>query len=1120
MSRVRLTRLLSVALLAGVARADLLSPELVAAAERGEVAAAMKAARAHPGGPAEARAAAAWVWWSQGQRRKALEVATRARTEGAAGALALWVQARVGLETGDYPSALGLARDLVSREPGVATQLLLGEVLHVTGAREEASEAFAAAIRAYNGLTDPSAFERLQGARAARFGKDPYGAVKHLGALVADHPDMASAYFEFGEVFRTHYQTGDALIEYRRGLEQRPDDGRMKASEAWMMWEDGPRSEAVEVAKAALALSPDEPRAWLVLAQAASAKRDWTAARHAAEKALERNPSDPRMLAHQVEVLLAADDEAAAEASRQRCLGVDPAYAELDRVLGDAAQDDRRIEDALEHYGRGLERDPRHTGCLLRRGSLLLREGMLSRAREDLERARFLDPFLVKAVNYLKILDRFEDFSHVPLETGVLALSPYGPSSAGPFFRDRLDRMIASLAKEHDHTLRESIRVEVFANQDWMNARAMGLGIEFGAGFSFGRCLTFFSGPSEAGRMGWWRTMRHEIAHTFHSDRADRGKVPAWFTEGLATFIEGPRGSFADGVLRAAHFAGELTPLEELVHWKYGGAKLYLHYLQGGVAMDWLRTRTGHQDWNRYLDLFAQGKDTEEVLGQVLGGGDMASWSAEYAAHLDRACQALRTDMVFSIPPLALQEAARGGDVEARAKLALILARKGQADKAAKLLEGLSGAEAGRAEAFVARARKAPDTAARLEAARADFPLDPALPRELGVWLLRQGDRAGAVQALEDALGVDPGDLKSAELLAGLYSGADQQDRRRRVLRELLATNPDHAWAAWELAKDAKARKRFDEARDLVRTALDVDAYHPDVFRELAALSARLGDTREARRAWAAYVGVRRVGVGPSRMGAPLPAPPEAAPSPSARPPADPVHWLPGVPLARREAQALDLLEELVGEEAPELALAGMADALGRELVEWGADAPLDVVPTLHLLMHGAHGPRPARAAAIALGWSRRGEAGGFLLAAREAGEEGPFGEGTAAAAATAALQALAVRPADRLSAWWEEAREGTSLGWLTTALQERGYPDAPAVADGEAKLMTVVLEDEAWYRAYAARLRLVDLVGSRAGRGGFHPQVSGHRPFEEVRALGRAAFRRVLKERQLARQR
>lgn len=1108
------------ACLAAAARADLVPPEVVAHAERGELASAMRAARSHPGGPSEARAAAAWVWWSQGQRSKAREVAARAVAEGAAGPLAPWVQARVDLETGAYDAALVAARDLVARAPGVATHLLLGEVLQVTGARKQAGEAFAAAIRTFNALGDPTPFQRLQGARAARMGKDPYGAIKHLEALIQAQPDMGSAYFEFGEVFRVHYQTGDALLEYRRGLTKRPDDARLKAAEAWMLWEDGPRSEAVKAAKAALELAPDEPRAWLVLAQAAVAARDWKAARHAAAKALERNPEAPRELAHQVEVLLAAGDEVGAEAARQRCLAVDPAYAELDRVLGDAAQTDRKTAQALEHYGRGLERDPRHTGCLLRRGALLLREGLLSRAREDLERARFLDPFLVKAVNYLKILDRFEDFGHVPLETGVLALSPYGPGAAAPFFRDRLDRMIADLATVHDHRLREDIRVEVFANQDWMNARAMGLGVEFGAGFSFGRCLTFFSGPSEAGRMGWWRTMRHEIAHTFHSDRAASGPVPAWFTEGLATYLEGTRGSFAEGVLRAAHFAGELTPFDELVHWKYGGAKLYLHYLQAGVAMDWLRKRTGHQDWNRYLDLFGQGRSTEEVLAQVLGGGDMASWAAEYQAHLDQACRALRADMVFSLPPLALQEAARGGDPEARAKLALILARKGQAKKAVQLLEGLSGPEAGRAGAFVARAQKAADTAARLEAARVDFPGDPAIPRELGVWLLRQGDRAGAIQALEDALGVDPGDLKAAEVLAGLYAGANQQDRRRRVLRELLASNPDHAWAAWELSLDAEARKRHGEALGHVRTVLDVDAYHPEVFRRLAVLATRQGDLREARRAWAAFVGVRRAGVGPSRMGAPLPAAPDTRPAPTPRPRVEPVHWLPEVPLAQREAQALDLLDELAATAAPEVAVAGLADALGRELAEWGPDAALDVVPTLHLLMHGAHGARPARAAATALGWARRGEAAGFLLAARGATEEGPFGEGSAGVAAVIALQALAVRPADRLAAWWKEARDGTSLTWLTTALQERGYPDAPAVADGEAKLMAVVLEDDAWYRAYAARVRLVDLLGNRAGRGGFHPGVTGRRSFEEVRAQGRAAFRRVLKARKIARDR
>lgn len=1108
-------------------RAESVPLEVARKVEAGEVREALAAAQTLAGSRGEALFWSSWVWLQAQQDRRALEVAARAVAEGYPPHGPELVRARVLFREGSYALALALAEAQVRGRPDIPGLVLVGEVALTMGDRPRAEVAFTEAVRIFNAAPEASPEERLLAARAGRLNRDPYGAVKHLGALQSDHPWMVRAHFELGEVFREHYQTGDAADEYRAGLKVRPRSPLLRASLALALAEEGKLSAAVAEARSALEGDPDQPRAWQVLAMVAARKEDWEAALQAVRRTQAANPHDPGSLALEAEVLLRAGRRAEAEEAGRRCLAVNPHFAELDLAFGRAALSRRAEAEAIEHFTRGLGRDPRCAPCLFERGETHMKAGRLAPAREDLEAARYLDPFMVRAVNFLKILDRFEVFSHVPLHGGVLATSPYGPSAVSPTLRRALDAMLADLTRDLDHALGEAVRVEVFGDEQWMNARALGLGVEFGAGFSFGRCLTFAVGPTHPHSMAWTRTMRHELVHTFNADRVAPAMCPAWFTEGLATFMEGPREERANGILKAARCLGELSSLRELIRWGYTSKKTYQHYMQGAVAIEWLLSRTGPRGFNQVLDRFRAGDASVPALEAVLGEG-IEALEVDYARFLEAAVDRLPGDLEFRFPSPARAAAAARGEVPARLAQGLFLARTGSPAEARALVEGLPGPEAARVRARALFAERAAGAEAALEEAGRLFPGDYGLALELGMERLRDGDRAGARAALERAHALHPGGRRAAALLAQQLAEQGDIAARAGVLERLLAADRDHAWAARELAGLRAAEGRLDEAARLLEQALGVDATHPDLWLRLARVRAAQGKPDRARAAYAGYVGVSRLGVGPARLGAAIPDPLKTAPVdpgadggpvPPPAPPAGAGGWLEPVTRPARGRDVPWLVGHLAQEEGAAVAMAGLADALGRELAEWGSQVHLDVVPGLRRALHGEFGARAARAAAIQLGRARYPEAAGFLMAARGVGgEEGPEGEGEAREAVLEALEALAVRPRENLEPWWQAMGSQSADEWFRSSLAERGYPDAPEVEDGALKLLTVVLEDEAWYRAHAAHLRLSRALGVRAGRGGFEAGTYGLPGFASVRTQAVTAFKRVLKERHLGR--
>jgi tetratricopeptide (TPR) repeat protein len=88
--------------------------------------------------------------------------------------------------------------------------------------------------------------------------------------------------------------------------------------------------------------------------------------------------------------------------------------------------------------------------------------------------------------------------------------------------------------KHYNYTPPLPVKIEFFKDKKDFMVLVAGHPVESGIlGVCFGKVISFLS-PS-SGKANWAMVISHELAHTFHVEQT-RGRVPRWFTEGLAEF--------------------------------------------------------------------------------------------------------------------------------------------------------------------------------------------------------------------------------------------------------------------------------------------------------------------------------------------------------------------------------------------------------------------------------------------------------------------------------------------------------------------------------------------------------------------------------------------------------
>jgi len=133
--------------------------------------------------------------------------------------------------------------------------------------------------------------------------------------------------------------------------------------------------------------------------------------------------------------------------------------------------------------------------------------------------------------------------------------------------------------------------------------------------------------------------------------------------------------------------------------------------------------------------------------------------------------------------------------------------------------------------------------------ARKQHPEDVRFPQLQARSLFDAGDRSGALAVMESTARAFPKDTSTQYALADLYSDAGRTQDAERVLRQVLAADPNNPNALNYLGYHLAVRgDQLDEAIRLVRRALDAEPNNAAYLDSLGWAHFRRGDLAEAEK--------------------------------------------------------------------------------------------------------------------------------------------------------------------------------------------------------------------------------------------------------------------------------
>jgi tetratricopeptide (TPR) repeat protein len=636
--------------------------------------------------------------------------------------------------------------------------------------------------------------------------------------------DYWPAEFECGRLFLEKYNFEKASQSLDKVLTINPRAAEAMVSKGTAALERFDLDEAEQMADRALKINPRLTSALRLRADillVAGAPAD---ALKSLDKALEVNPREEATLARQAACYLLQDKqgdfkEVVAKVTKQnpKC-GL--FYAELASKL-----DERKwYPEAEKYYKQALKLRPHLSAARNQLGLLYMRLGQEDDAKTVLEQATQADPFNVRVVNSLRVLDHLETYETIKTEHFLVRFDPKHDKALANFIAKYLEKLYSDFADLFQYRPDGPFLIEVLNNHDMFSGRVISLPDLRTIGACTGRMVAMCSPHDKAGRItepfNWARVLRHELVHVFNLEQT-RFKVPHWFTEGLAVSQEGfPMPPLWYQLLKKRVGSGDLMNLDN-IHLGFirptTGEDWQLAYLQSFQYVEYLKKTHGKERIGDFLKAYGEGLNTDDILAKYCKV-TKADFEQGYRKHLENLVREFAgkpAEKVLSFKELETALAKDPDNPDLNAQLA---------DRYLSLDKEM--------------ARKLADKAL---AARPKHPLATCVRAQLS-------DRAEAARMLDDALDTKNPDLHVLRLLAKLRLDAKEYDAAARVLEMGRKAEPyENAW----LIELARVYRKTENKEKLIGVLIDLAPTNADDLearRLLAELLLKAGRNAEAER--------------------------------------------------------------------------------------------------------------------------------------------------------------------------------------------------------------------------------------------------------------------------------
>ncbi len=701
--------------------------------------------------------------------------------------------------------------------------------LHWRGQIEASGNCYAALLRS----SDRPAVR----AEAAWALNDLQGANSWFQQAMREDPDDVATLVRWGDLYANSHQDAEAMDIYREALERDASNPYAQLGAARVL--AGGFDDAANAFLTPLLTDPetaDGAKVGALLLKARvgleNASRDAAlAALDVAAEIVERNDWPPLQI---YALRAAADLLANVTDSRwtEMSLEYNPHYGGIYAVPAHFYVITRRYRGAIDLYQKAVDIESGLASAHEELGVNLLRDNQVSRARKHLVTAHDQDRFSPIAVNTLRLLDSFVNFTlindpELPGDDGLipvtLRLHKQEAAAIAPYALSLTRDSIAEFTERYDFALREPVIIEMYPDHEDFAVRTAGmpgLGI-LGATFGYVVAMDSPSGrPPE--QFQWGTTLWHEMAHVFTLEASDH-LVPRWFSEGVSVFEEwrsGPNPGVhipmsvynaiqEDRFLPVAELdEGFLRPTYE--------QQVIVSYMQAGLVCQYIDRQFGAEYLRALLYKYRDGLQTAAAIEAVLGisprqfDRDFNQFvRSEHGAILDNLEDWQRTQ-------LSVQQKLSAGDWSGTIELAkhlLDLLPQYVEPDSPYLALALAREELG----------QRPQALSALENFWRNGGYDPAALKRLGGWLHEANRTGDAIEVLQSVNLVDPLDHNLHGTLGDMLLEAQRAQEALTEYSIALALNPhDRATAYYRMASAHHELGNNLESQDHLLQALDV----------------------------------------------------------------------------------------------------------------------------------------------------------------------------------------------------------------------------------------------------------------------------------------------------------
>ncbi len=253
--------------------------------------------------------------------------------------------------------------------------------------------------------------------------------------------------------------------------------------------------------------------------------------------------------------------------------------------------------------------------------------GQEAEARAELEQCYNAKYTSNETVNALRLLDSYKDYQVFKTDNTILRLHNKEAELLRPYFEAELKKVIATYEKKYQMKLNGPVQLEVYPNHDDFAVRTAGMpGIGGILGVTFNHVVAMDS-PSgrPPGSYHWATTLWHEMSHVFVI-QATNGRVPRWFTEGLAVYEEtaaspdwGDRMDPEDiQAIQGKKLLG-IAQLERGFIRPTYPTQVVVSYYEGSKVITFIVEKWGYSKILQMIQSFAKLESTPDVIKNDLG---------------------------------------------------------------------------------------------------------------------------------------------------------------------------------------------------------------------------------------------------------------------------------------------------------------------------------------------------------------------------------------------------------------------------------------------------------------------------------------------------------------------